>query len=400
MSTIPPLTEWRPSEPIKVTGAQRRGLETYFEATISSAPGDDMFVVTPGNIIGSLFIDGSYVVVKPKFEIDRVLFMVAYTYDPIGWRDHWAQIAGAKDLVDGMAGLFVAAADKALSRGLYRSYRKVENDQLAVKGRIRWQRQARRAAPLPIAVRYSVHDDDVLENQVLRAVLAVLRLARLSDPAVASGIARLWRQFRDFSVLMAPLSDLSRLQCNRQNEHYRPLLGLARLILENAMADLGAGDVATRGFTLTVYKVFEQFVRTALREQWGCSLTEFPDKASAHGLRMDQAGLVGLKPDLGVRVNQKWVFVGDVKYKRDEGKGEANDLYQLLAYATATHLPQATLIYADGPRGLPHHLVKNTDVQLRMIRLDLTSTPDQLLAQLAAVDLIPARSPEQRFAEN
>lgn len=121
---------------------------------------------------------------------------------------------------------------------------------------------------IAIAVRYSVHDDDVTENQVLREALTVLRRTRLTDPDVSAGIARLWRQFRHFTMLKAPVTALVRLQWNRQNEHYRPLLALARLVLQNAMADLGDDDVATRGFTLTVHKVFEQFVRTAPRERW------------------------------------------------------------------------------------------------------------------------------------
>ena len=203
-------------------------------------------------------VDGAPIVVKPKFpRIDRMLFMVAYSTDPLGWHDQWAPISGVKDLVDGIGGLFVFACDKALSRGLYRSHRMVDAEESAVRGRIRWQQQARRPAPVPIAVRYSVHDDDVIENQVLRAALTTLRRTRLTDPTVSSGIARLWRQFRDFTVLNAPLTDLARMQWNRQNEHYRPLLGLAKLVLENAMADLGDDQIATRGFTRTVHKVFD-----------------------------------------------------------------------------------------------------------------------------------------------
>lgn len=387
MSTIPPLNEWRASEPLNLSGAQRRALERHFEATITSGPLDNTFVVTPGNVVGTMSIDGTRIVVKPKFEIDRMLFMVAYANDPLGWKDQWSQIAGTKDLVDGMGGLFVAACDKALSRGLHRSYRQVEVDETAVRGRIRWQQQARRPAPLPIAVRYSVHDDDVTENQAIRAALMVIRRTRLTDPTVSAGIARLWRQFRDFTVLNAPLAALSRLQWNRQNQHYRPLLSLAQLVLENAMADLGDGKTSTRGFTLSVHRVFEQFIRAALREQWQLTPAQFPDNPAEHRLRLDQANIVGLRPDLAIRVREQWLFIGDVKYKRDPGKGKDSDLYQLLAYATATHLPEATLIYADGPPGTPYHVVKHSGTQLRLTRLDLSRPPQEVLSQLTSLQL-------------
>lgn len=53
----------------------------------------------------------------------------------------------------------------------------------------------------------------------------------------------------------------------------------------------------------------------------------------------------------------------------------------------------ATLIYADGPVGTPHHLVKHTGVQLRLTRLDLSPSPDEVLFQLKAVRLMPEPGP-------
>lgn len=391
MTTIPPLTEWSPSAPLRLTSAQRRALEKHFDATVTSGPDEETFVVTPGSVVGTVIVDDFPIVVRPKVAADRVLFMVAYSNDPLGWKDDWAQLSGSNELVDGVAALFVAACDKTLAQGLYRHYRHVEADARSVRGRIRWERQARRLTPLPIAVRHSVHDDNVVENQVVRAALAVLRDSRLSDPHVASGIARLWRQFRDLDRLSDPLHHLDRIGWTRQNEHYRPLIRLTRLVLQNSMADLGAGNLATRGFTLSLPQVFEQFVRTALREQWELSDDELPDLPSRH-LRLDEAGRVGLEPDLGVRINHRWAFVGDVKYKRDSGLGRQADLYQLLAYVTATSLNQGTLIYAEGPPTASTHRIRKTGAELHVVRLDLTKTPPEVLEDLSRVSLSESRA--------
>ena len=94
-----------------------------------------------------------------------------------------------------------------------------------------------------------------------------------------------------------------------------------------------------------------------------------------------------------MQIDQRWLFVGDIKYKRDPGTGKDSDLYQLLAYATATRLPEATLIYADGPPGTGYHLVKHSGVQLRLTRLDLTRSPQEVLSQLEAVRLMPEPGP-------
>ncbi len=89
-------------------------------------------------------------------------------------------------------------------------------------------------------------------------------------------------------------------------------------------------------------------------------------------------GRVKLKPDLGYRTANGWQFIGDVKYKRDDsGSGTNPDLYQLLAYATATRLPEATLIYADGPPTPRHHVVPTAGVTLNVRHLDLTQEPSR-----------------------
>ena len=118
-----------------------------------------------------------------------------------------------------MAALFVAACHRTLQRGLLRSYRTVEADLPVVKGRVRWKVQARRPAPLPIASRFQVHDDDISENQILREALAVLRYGRLTDPALAASVGRLWRSLEHVRPLREPLSALNTITWTRQNEH-------------------------------------------------------------------------------------------------------------------------------------------------------------------------------------
>ncbi|ALU39028.1 hypothetical protein AS188_03880 [Kocuria flava] len=365
-------------------------LETRFEAVVRASGHGDEVAVRPGGVVGSVSVGGVPIVVRPKIPIDRVLFMTAYAADPFRWEENWSVIAGADDLEDGMAALFVAACRRTLQRGLLRSYRTVDADLPMVKGRVRWNVQARRPAPLPVASRFQVHDDDITENRILREALAALRHSRLTDPALAAGVDRLWRSLEHVRPLREPLAALDTITWTRQNEHYRQVLGLARVVLENSMADLAGGVVGTIGFTLHLHTVFEQFVRTALREAAGLTETEFPDSWRGKGLFLAESGQVPLVPDLGVRVGAHWRFVGDVKYKRDAGPGHEADLYQLLAYATATGLPEATLIYAQGPQVPVTHEVRHAGKRLHLWHLDLTSEPREVLRQLRG--LTPALS--------
>lgn len=384
------LSEWEPSGPLTLTSAQRRVLETRFEAVVRATGHGDEVTVRPGGVVGSVSVGGVPIVVRPKIPIDRVLFMTAYAADPFRWDEAWSAIAGVDDLEDGMAALFVEACRRTLQWGLLRSYRTVEADLPMVKGRVRWNVQARRPAPLPIASRFQVHDDDITENQILREALAVLRHSRLTDPAVAAGVDRLWRSLEHVRPLREPLATLDAITWTRQNEHYRQVLGLARVVMENSMADLGGGAVGTVGFTLRLHDVFERFVRTALRESAGLTQAEIPDSWRGRGLFLAESGKVPLAPDLGVRIGGRWQFVGDVKYKRDTGPGHEADLYQLLAYATATGLSEASLVYAQGPQVPITHEVRHSGKLLQLLHLDLSAQPREVLRQIQKMHVCPS----------
>lgn len=379
------LTEWETSGPLTLTSSQRHVLETRFDAVVRATGHGDEVTVRPGGVVGSVSVGGVPIVVRPKIPIDRVLFMTAYAVDPFCWEENWSAIAGVDDLEDGMAALFVAACRRTLQRGLLRSYRTVDADLPMVKGRVRWNVQARRLAPLPVAARFQVHDDDITENRILREALAVLRHSRLTDPALAAGVDRLWRSLEHVRPLREPLAALDAITWTRQNEHYRQILGLARVVLKDSMADLAGGAVGTVGFTLRLHDVFERFVRTALREAAGLTEIEFPDSWRGRKLSLAESGQVPLAPDLGVRIDGRWKFVGDVKYKRDAGAGDEVDLYQLLAYATATGLREATLVYAQGPPSSITHEVRHAGKRLNLRHLDLSAPPREALGQIQGI---------------
>lgn len=377
------LTEGRVSAPLALSPVERQALETSFDATISTGP-DDTYRVRPGSVVGSLEIAGRIVVVQPKIRIDRVLFMAAYAADPHNWHNHWSAIAHAGHLTDGVTALFLSAYQRVLAQGLLRSYRTVDRATTAIRGRIRWPQQARQITPLPIAVRHQVHDDDIPENQILRAAVQILRRQPSSSPVLRAGLARVWQQLRDLALIPASSGLIDRITWTRHNAHYRPLLQLARTILAGTMPDLHAGAVPVTGFTLRLYDVFEQFVRAALRTAFGATLEQFPDQPHAQGLYLDTDQRIRLNPDLGIRIDGQWRFIGDVKYKRDSdtGGGFNPDLYQLLAYATAAHLPDATFIYADGPATAPSHQIRHTTTTLHVHHLDLNQPPAAVLRDL------------------
>ncbi|MGO0575479.1 McrC family protein [Ornithinimicrobium panacihumi] len=391
------LTEWAWSPSLPVEPPVRRVLEDRFDATIRMGSGPDEFIVRPGGVVGSVTVGQTAVTVRPKIDIDRVLFMVAYARDPYGWQDHISTIGSVDSLVDGMASLFVRACAPLTARGLLRDYRAVNMDDRVVRGKVAWPIQARRLLPVPIALRHHVHDDDTTENRILRAACQVLRRHHVS-PRVAPELARLWNILRNLGTLPMPADAADKVRWTRRNAHYRPAVELAGVILRGQMADVVAGDVAVQGFTLVMHDVFEQFVRTALRNAWGASEIDMPDSWKGGQLTLDQANRVRLNPDLGWSPHGGWRFVGDAKYKKDDsGTGRSPDIYQALAYAVATRLPEATLFYGEGGDDRDH-VIHEVDKVVRVRHLDLAQSPRQLVAQLRGIARESVLAPTYRNA--
>ncbi len=132
--------------------------------------------------------------------------------------------------------------------------------------------------------------------------------------------------------------------------------------------------------------VVEHYVRAKLRQHWRLSSTEFPDSWKGR-LWLDSGRKVQLIPDLGVYRHGEWQFVGDVKYKSsgDDGSAQRNDIYQMLAYLTATGLDVGTLIYAGTGAPPLHYQIDRSGATINVESIDLnTADPLQGTAVLDA----------------
>ena len=61
----------------------------------------------------------------------------------------------------------------------------------------------------------------------------------------------------------------TRIRFDRLNEHYRGVVGLARLVLRHSAFESGRGYVRASGFLMNMNDLFQEFVTVALREALG-----------------------------------------------------------------------------------------------------------------------------------
>lgn len=346
-------------------------------------PGDENhWRLTPGSTVGGLEIgDVLSVSIQPKLDIGRVFFLASYALGEFRLRDLESFLYPEKDPpLETMARFFADAAQRAFARGLLHGYRSEEEALLTVRGRIRFDEQIRRrfGVPLPVEVRYDDFTEDVLANRLVKAAALTLGAMGLKDPTSRTRIARVAATLENVTPVSFGPPNIPKVTFDRLNEHYRRAIGLARLILQHATVETGRGPVRAAGFLMDMNKVFESFVRRALREELGLPEHAFPDRSTAD---LDRAQQIRLRPDLTWRQAGRSVFVGDAKYKRIRDTQVPNaDLYQLLAYATALDLPGGILVYAKGEKDPAVHQVRNTAKVLEVFAFDLAGDPSGILA--------------------
>lgn len=367
---------------------QRDTLQTLFGATVRPAiGGTETYCVAPGNVIGAITVDEATLVIEPKVGISKLLFLLGYTTDPSSWGNQEAKLDTTSDLASGVAGLFTLLTRRALERGVLAGYHEEAGTAYTVRGRIDVtdQLRSRPRRMIPLSLRYVEHDEDTLENRLLRAAGRHLRRLTIRDAQVTRQLHYILDLLQLVSDQDFPPTAVPAVTWTRLNLHYRPAVELARLLLRHRVPDLASGALQTPALRIDMAQLFEDFVRTALRERLHLSPQEFPDGEHCPRLTLDLRNRVRLKPDLSWWHATHCMFIGDIKYKRDHGPGRSADLYQLLAYATATGLPTGTLIYADGPTEPHQHHLWGTPIGLRIVHLDLARRQTEILGDLANV---------------
>lgn len=381
------LEEYQCSGPITL-GVDERDVLRDLLPSVSVEPvkrTSSKFRLRPSSIVGALEVDGLSVLIKPKIGMPQLLSLACYALGIYKQQDKEFSFAKDEALPDVLALALIAAARRAFGRGLLRGYLSEEDALHTVRGRIRFDEQIRRryGIPLPIELRFDEFTEDILANRLVKAAAARLGRMTLRSSEARQGLGRTAAILENVSLLEFQRRDVPKVRFDRLNEHYRHVVGLARLILLHSEFESFRGDVRASGFLIDMNVLFQEFVTQALRETLGVSDRTLRDDKGIRRLTLAKKNKVPIKPDLSWWDGETCRFVGDAKYKKIFHSSVPNaDLYQLLAYATALNLPGGLLIYAQGEAKAAKYKIQNTCKQLEVVALDLTGTLEDILARV------------------
>ena len=349
--------------------------------------GDDWWRVVPMGLVGAVRVGDVQVEVWPKekVKLSHLLFMLGYAKDP-GFLPTDVEAGPYDDLWPALAESLARQAERALLHGVLQGYQTVEESSMVVRGRIRVGDQLRRHSglPFPLEITYDEYLTDISENRILRTALRRMLAVPRLEPTVKARLSHLDNRLSGVQILRSGVPRPPWRE-TRLNSRYHAALRLSEVILANTAAQTGTGNISVASFVVSMWKVFEDFVTTALGESFSRlgehSETQYP--AFLDAPRLDGCARVSMSVDLVHFVGRHPATVLDAKYKAvDASGGSPNaDHYQMLAYCTALEVKRAVLVYAGKNPPLTRR-VAFTDIDVTEHPLDLSQTPAEMLGAL------------------
>jgi 5-methylcytosine-specific restriction enzyme subunit McrC len=313
---------------------------------LSVEPGEHSghWQVAAHNYVGSINFGGLRVLVRPKIPLRNLFLLLEVGLREQDWHDEAVGYATNADLLPALVSFFARTTETTLARGLYHSYREQRDRLVALRGRVDIARQlAQPGVVIPTACKFTEFTADLIENSYLKAAVSrSLRVAGV-QPIDRRRLMQHLVTLEDVADVRHHHSDHDRVVFSRLNDHYRPALQLARLVLANLTLQDVLGETQASSFMLDMNELFERFVTERLRRVLRGRL----DVKGQHQDRLDKERYITIRPDLLFSANGTPKFVADIKYKLtdDTAAGRNADYYQLLAYTTALDLPEGVLIY-------------------------------------------------------
>ena len=384
------LKEYQETTQILLTTLRRDQLKEVLPS-VSIEPirhTSDKYRLRAGSIVGALEIADMSVFIEPKIGIPQLLSLACYALGLYRPQDKLFDFQKASELPDILALALISAARRAFGRGLLRGYLTEEDALYTVRGRIQFSEQMRRrfSIPLPVELRFDEFTEDILANQLVKVAAARLGRMTLRSAKARRGLGRIAAILENVSLLEVRRRQVPEVRFDRLNEHYRQVVGLARLILLHSEFESQRGDVRATGFLIDMNKLFQEFLTQALREKLNVSERTLRADKGIGRITLDEKCKAPIQPDLSWWEDGVCKFVGDAKYKNITGERVPNaDLYQILAYATALDLPGGLLVYAKGEAALASYKVRHTDKRLEVVEVDLSKPLETILKRVAEI---------------
>ncbi|WP_164682881.1 McrC family protein [Cyclonatronum proteinivorum] len=243
--------------------------------------------------------------------------------------------------------LFLNECERITHQGLSKKYRKVTENQTALRGRLHMPGQIRDNLihKERFHAAYSTYDHNHILNQVLKETLRVLSLITIRTD-LRSRVMRQQLCFDEVSDQRITEEKLRRIRLNRQTERYAEALAIARLILLNYHPDISKGNNHILALMFDMNQLWELFVVKVLKHHLSQRYRVMAQQSRVFWRSAQSRKR--LKPDiiLDPLDEQSGRIIIDTKWKTPTDSGPSdNDLRQIYAYNQLFGSSHGILLY-------------------------------------------------------
>ena len=362
-----------------LTAEDETTLRREFDGRLDVTPSllDQTCILKTTQHVGFIALpSGRLIEIRPKVRIDVLFGMLAKIHGLANFYPQDVRYTSVMDIFEFVVSLFVQMVDSLVIQGILLGYQSMNDDLLALRGKVLLTETVR-AHPVVRShhwCEFSEFTADIPENRILKMACMILMAYNYRRiPDLIPRLRRLCRVFVDVTISEKTIENSINIVFNRLNEHYRPALRLARLLLDHLSPSGAYGSNQFLAFLVNMDTLFEKYITTVLEEMSIEGVTVIAQDT----LSLDLEGTIGVRPDVVFYRGAEACLALDAKYKR----GEQNaDVYQALAYGHALDMKRVVLVYPKTETvGHARHRIRPIgDIEVVVIPLDLTGGIDEL----------------------
>lgn len=285
------------------------------------------------------------IIVKPKIKINNLLYIISYTYDLVDFRYTEKRKVTENDaLIQTYIIVLLNWIENLFKKGLYKNYQNFSEELSGIKGKIKLNESLIKRDKLVCEFHDMSFSNE--ENKIIKATLLFVINQKHIENNIRQRALIFFRLLKEVQIIQLTKSSFKRLNINRLNNYYKPILELCELVYNNLRLTDDRDKTLFSGYMVNMNNIFEKFLLKALQKKMkndnvnGSLKNNWTDFAS-------DSNLPQIKPD--ILVKNKAII--DAKYYKtpftSKGNYISGHIYQIITYLTAYKLSKGFLVYPE-----------------------------------------------------
>jgi len=243
-------------------------------------------------------------------------------------------------LLDVYYEMYLNEIDGLIKRGLIKKYRRVQSNQLALKGKLLFAQNIHSNVVHKerFYCEHQIYDKEHLLHQILFRGLKVLN--SLVNNHLRDKLNRILFEFNDFKEVSLNATHFDKLVLNRKSQSYKRAIDIAKMLILNYSPNLNSGKDNMLTLLFDMNKLWEEYIYRILQKHKPKGYSILSQNSRAFWEHKT------IRPDIVIEDDKKEKFVIDTKWKVvDSNNPSDDDLKQMFTYNLLWSAEKCILLY-------------------------------------------------------